>query len=92
MKFTITFFLQMPGILVLFLLMPGSLSAQSILDSVKIEAYKNIADQIVREALNERKGYQLLSEICEIGPRLSGSENSLKAINWSFEKMKKLGL
>ena len=92
MKFSLTIFFRMPGILVLILLMPGSLSAQSILDSVKIEAYKNIADQIVREALNERKGYRLLSELCEIGPRLSGSENSLKAINWSFEKMQKLGL
>ena len=46
---------------------------------------------IVETALRERKGYEYLRELCEIGPRLSGSENSMNAINWAFEKMKSLG-
>ncbi|MBK9099101.1 MAG: M20/M25/M40 family metallo-hydrolase [bacterium] len=41
--------------------------------------------------MSERKGYSYLRELCEIGPRLSGSEKSMKAINWAYEKMKSLG-
>lgn len=67
------------------------IAAQSQLDTAKIVKYREIAEKIVREALMERKGYQLLSEFCAIGPRLSGSENSYKAIKWTFEKMKELG-
>lgn len=33
-------------------------------------------------ALSERQSYQWLADLCAIGPRLSGSENSLKAIHW----------
>ncbi len=53
--------------------------------------YEKTADQFVRSALVERKGYNLLKELCKIGPRLSGFENSLKAINWAKEKMESLG-
>jgi hypothetical protein len=65
---------------------------QSIKDEpVKIEQYNKIAQQIVETALEQRRGYDYLRELCEIGPRLSGSENSMRAINWAFEKMKSLG-
>ncbi len=57
----------------------------------RIDEYKSIADTIVKTALRERKGYEWLRELCEIGPRLSGSENSLKAIYWAENKMKQLG-
>lgn len=50
-----------------------------------------IADQFVRSALTERKGYQLLKELTDIGPRLSGSENSIKAIMWAKKKMEEAG-
>lgn len=60
-------------------------------DSVKIEELNKTARQIVETALRERKGYEYLQELCEIGPRLSGSENSLKAIRWAEKKMKSLG-
>ncbi len=60
-------------------------------DPVKIEEYSKIAQMIVETALRERKGYEYLRELCEIGPRLSGSQNSMNAINWAFEKMKSLG-
>jgi len=36
------------------------------------------------------KGYELLGELCEIGPRLSGSGNSLKAIYWARDKMNEM--
>jgi len=53
--------------------------------------YNSIAQQIVETALKEQKGYEYLRELCDIGPRLSGSKNSMTAINWAFEKMKLLG-
>ena len=60
-------------------------------NSVNIEEHSKIAQLIVETSLRERKGYEYLRELCEIGPRLSGSENSMKAINWAYEKMKSLG-
>lgn len=57
----------------------------------KIKTYISIADTITKTALRDRKGYDWLKELCEIGPRLSGSENSLKAIYWAENKMKNLG-
>ncbi len=65
---------------------------QSIIDdSIKIEKYDKIAQQIVEISLLEQKGYDYLRELCEIGPRLSGSANSMEAINWAYDKMKSLG-
>ena len=61
-------------------------------DSLKKERYKEVAKQIVISALEERKGYELLGELCNIGPRLSGSENTLEAIDWAFNKMNELKL
>jgi hypothetical protein len=60
------------------------------MDTSKQKFYFDIADKIVTTALIERKGYDWLSQLCEIGPRLSGSENSDKAVKWTFEKMKEL--
>ncbi len=49
------------------------------------------ARQFVRTALSEQKGYNLLKELTDIGHRLSGSETSLQAIDWAFNKMTELG-
>ncbi|PKL83476.1 MAG: peptidase M28 family protein [Ignavibacteriae bacterium HGW-Ignavibacteriae-3] len=57
----------------------------------KLQFYNESAESIVRAALIEQRGYGWLRELCAIGPRLSGSENSLKAIYWAEEKMKSLG-
>lgn len=67
--------------------MPQSINEERI----SIEQYSKTAQQIVETALKERRGYEYLRELCEIGPRLSGSENSMNAINWAYEKMKSLG-
>jgi carboxypeptidase Q len=60
-------------------------------NSVNVEEQLKVAQLIVETALKERKGYEYLRELSVIGPRLSGSENSMKAINWAYEKMKSLG-
>lgn len=48
-------------------------------------------DLIIKSSLLDNKGYKLLEELCQIGPRLSGSQNSLKAIKWAEAKMKSIG-
>jgi hypothetical protein len=60
-------------------------------NTINTESHNKIAQQIVESALREQRGYEYLRELCEFGPRLSGSENSMKAINWAYEKMKSLG-
>jgi len=59
--------------------------------SDKEKYYTQMADSLVKSALVEQTGYNILGELCKIGPRLSGSDNSLKAIYWAKEKMQKLG-
>jgi hypothetical protein len=54
--------------------------------------HKEIARKIVQIALTDQWGHQKLKELCEIGPRLSGSENSMKAILWARKTMISMGL
>jgi hypothetical protein len=65
--------------------------SQTGIDSLKQLEYKDIAEQFVSSALKERKGYEALKSLCRIGPRLSGSNNSLIAINWAKNKMIEIG-
>lgn len=62
------------------------------LDSSKLNHYNFVADQITKKVLTEKMGYKLLQELCDIGPRLSGSKNSLRAICWAEEKLKSFGV
>lgn len=73
--------------LVLFL----SITEISFSQDNKIKDYISFADTLTKTALRDRKGYNWLKELCEIGPRLSGSENSFKAIQWAKNKMIELG-
>lgn len=50
------------------------------------------ADMIIKSALTEQIGYQLLGELTELGGRVSGSASSLTVINWAKLKMEELGL
>jgi len=52
---------------------------------------QEIAEKYVRSALTEQKGYKLLGEMCTMGPRLSGSANSIRVMRWAERKMKELG-
>jgi len=65
--------------------------AQNQIDKSKLEKYNSVADKLIKSALGDAKGYNLLKELCAIGPRLSGSDNSLKAIYWAEKKMKEAG-
>ncbi len=49
---------------------------------------RETAKKITDSALQEREAFSMLAELCSIGPRLSGSENSIKAIHWAENKMK----
>ena len=57
--------------------------SQTKIDSLTLVKYTNVAEQITSSALSERKGYEMLRNLCRIGPRLSGSRNSFIAINWA---------
>lgn len=61
------------------------------IDSIKLKYFNYTADQIIRSSLSETKGYQNLQELCNIGPRLSGSENYEKALIWAKNKMEMIG-
>ena len=74
--------------LFVFSILTHSLSAQEM---TKEKYYSLIADSLVKSALTEQSGYRLLGQLCKIGPRLSGSTNSLKAIAWAKEIMEKSG-
>lgn len=54
----------------------------------KLKNYEDLTSKMVRTVLVDQKGYDWLKELCRIGPRLSGSENSMKAIKWAEAKMK----
>jgi hypothetical protein len=64
----------------------------SQLEPSNLNQYSLAADQITKKALTEKTGYKLLHELCDIGPRLSGSGNSLRAIYWAEEKLKSFGV
>jgi hypothetical protein len=49
--------------------------------------YSKIAEKFVRVALQDQQGYKLLEDLCKIGHRLTGSENSLKSIIWAKKTM-----
>ncbi len=77
--------------LLLVLLITFSSLNYAQLDSAKLKNYNSTADKIVRSALTQNVGYEWLRQLCEIGPRLSGSENYEKAIRWAKEKLTEIG-
>ena len=55
--------------------------------------YKPIADKIILSLEKDSVGYNRLSYLCDMfGPRLSGSKNLEKAIDWIIKEMKTDGL
>lgn len=65
-----------------------------IVQSKKIlDKHSDTAEKIITSSLSEMKGYEWLRDLCEnIGPRLSGSDESMKAIHWAEEKFKQMGV
>jgi len=86
-----TFFLLPQLISILLLINPDSLMAQSNQPD-RHEHYLQTATALVEKSLREQKGYRWLGELCDLGPRLSGSQNSYRAILWAKAKMEALGL
>jgi len=79
------------AILLAFFLIPSASSYSQSKANDETQANIKIADQFVRTALTDRKGYHLLKELTDMGPRLSGSENSVRAIMWAKKKMEEAG-
>ncbi len=55
------------------------------------EEILNISKTFVKEALKSDWGYNFLKKLASLGPRLSGSENSLKSLFWAKKEIEKLG-
>ncbi len=79
------------SIIVLFILFSTAANSFGQIDKNKLEKYNSVADKLIKTALKDETGYKLLKDLCAIGPRLSGSEKSLKAIYWAEKKMKEAG-
>ena len=57
------------------------------------QRYKPVADRLIDAALADTEGYDRLAYLCyRIGNRLSGSASLQKAIDWSAEQMRAVGL
>ena len=78
-------------ILTILILILAADIANSQSDLSQIKYYTAIADSIIRSALIENRAYEMLRELCNIGPRLSGSDNYAAAINWAKKKMESIG-
>jgi carboxypeptidase Q len=58
-----------------------------------LDPYKPIAQRLITESQSSDFAWQRLAELTDtFGPRLSGSENLERAIDWAVETMKKDGL
>lgn len=75
-------------VLALFICIPSAINAQ--VDSAQLVAtYREIALRIIATSLKDSLAYERLAELCDtFGPRLSGSENLERAIDWCLAKMK----
>jgi hypothetical protein len=51
----------------------------------------DISEKITSEILAHGKAYENLRELTQIGPRLAGSKNAAKAVDWAKKKMEGLG-
>lgn len=62
------------------------LSAQ-LSESVKEPPYTQLASTIITTELASGKAFEMLTELTNIGPRLSGSSEAAKAVDWAKRKM-----
>ncbi len=61
--------------------------------TVKIDRYRSAAARIIGAALTSDRAYTRLAHLTDhIGPRLSGSKNLERAIEWAIAEMKRDGL
>jgi carboxypeptidase Q len=72
----------------LFLLLTLPLYPQT---SDSAQPYLAKAKKIIATGLGSARAYEYLSELTKIGPRLSGSAQAARAVEWARKKMKELG-
>lgn len=58
--------------------------------TVDADRHAMVATQLTQSALEKQEGYRLLGELCQIGPRVAGSEGANKAALWAEATMKRL--
>jgi len=76
--------------LVLYSLLFPALCAQPLLSST--QPYDSLASDIMATTLRQNKAMEMLTELCTtIGPRLAGSRQAAKAVEWAAATMKDLG-
>ena len=52
--------------------------------------YQEIAERILKKGLKEQEAYSLLKDLVAIGPRLTGSSQAAKAVEYTHQKMLEL--
>lgn len=84
---------QLKKLVIPFLILFSSIIPAKGFKSHSQEHYSNTADKIISTALADTVGFNLARYLCKnIGPRLSGSENSMKAIKWAENILNKMDL
>ena len=63
----------------------------SVANAQVLARYDSVAQAITRTALVQNRSIEMLRELCAIGPRLSGSPQAERAVQWSKTKMEQLG-
>ncbi len=54
--------------------------------------YLDTAERILKKGLKEQEAYSLLKDLTDIGPRLTGSPQAARAVQYTYQKMTELGL
>ncbi len=62
----------------------------NLLQAQKSKSYDSLALSIIKTGLGTGQAYDMLRDFCAIGHRLSGSPNSVRAIEWCKAKMEEL--
>ncbi|RMD95110.1 MAG: peptidase M28 family protein [Calditrichaeota bacterium] len=76
-----------------FRLICWSLLLSAVIYAQNSKPYTDIAQKIIRTALQQRNAYTMLHRLTkEVGPRLSGSPHAAAAVEWARQTMEQLGL
>ena len=79
------------GVFTLLLFFFTSLVFSEPPDTSKLRQYSKLAEEIIQAGLRSGKAYEILSELSGgVGPRLSGSPQAAKAVEWAKKKMEEL--
>lgn len=79
----------------IFLILPFFISINILSQTItknSLANYDSLAKEIVKTALVEGQGYKWLEQLCEIGPRLSGSAGYEDALNWAKKTFRQIGV